>query len=179
MMRVFNMIDSFLFNIAKLSIFICMFLITMNAAARYLFNKPITGAYEFTEFYLMVIMVFLSLSYTWKCKGFIAITVFSSKFPIKIKNIVYLIILISGIAFFSLIGYEAFATTFVSFMNKQVASGLIPWPMYLSTIWIPLGCAMIVLRMVIEMCFGMKNLISDGFQTNIFAKVNNDEDIQM
>ncbi len=84
-----------------------MFLITANAIVRYLINNPIIGSFEFTEMYLLIIMVFLSLSHTWKVRGFIAVDVFSNKFPMSVRNVIFYIILVLGILFFALIGYEA------------------------------------------------------------------------
>lgn len=178
-MTIFNKIDSLFFNIAKASIFLCMFLITFNAAGRYIFHKPITGAYEFTELYLMVTMVFLSLSYTWQMRGFIAINIFSNKFSMPLKNIVYILILFSGISFFGLIGYEASIGTFDAYMNDQRASGIIQWPISLSTIWIPIGCLMIVLRMIIEFIIGLKKLSIDGIKADLFNQIEKDNDLDI
>ncbi|UOQ91838.1 TRAP transporter small permease [Halobacillus shinanisalinarum] len=167
-MNILNKIDSLMFCMAKVSIFICMFLITINAAMRYLFNKPLTGTYEFIELFLMVILVFLSLSYTWKLKGFISITVLFNKFPLLIKNLIYFGIIILGVCFFSLIGYEGYATTVEKWLNNEVSSGVIPWPLFLSTVWVPLGCLMIVLRMFLELVIGVRNIFSIGIRSDIF-----------
>lgn len=167
-MKILNVVDRYLFNIAKIAILLCMFLISLNAATRYLLNKPIPGIYEFTEMFLMVMIVFLSVGYTWKLRGYIAITILSEKFNKPSKNIVNLFILIAGIVFFGLIGMEGFNSTLDSWTNSHVASGLIPWPMYLSSIWIPLGCLMIVLRMILEIVNGIRLGIANGFKTDLF-----------
>src|SRR6266446_5991742 len=43
-----------------------MGLTSADALSRYLFNRPITGAYEITEKYLMVAAIFLGLSYAYR-----------------------------------------------------------------------------------------------------------------
>lgn len=172
-MKVLNSIDNIFFTIAKLSIFICMFITTLNALGRYIFNRPIAGAYEFTELYLMVIMVFLSISFTWRAKGLISITIFSDKFPQVLRNIVYFLVLILGIFFFFLIGYEGFLSTYTAWTKNQVVSGLIPWPMYLSIVWIPIGCLMVVLRMLFEIILGIRNIMHTGINSKIFMEEEN------
>lgn len=171
-MRFINGLDQIFFNIAKLGMLICVFLTTANAAGRFLFNKPITGAYEFTENYLMVIMVFLSLGITWKTREFIAVTFLSDKFPENIKNIVYFLILVLGIAFFSLIAYEGYLMTYEALIKKQTTSGIVQWPIYTSKMWVPLGSIMIVLRMLLELVIGIKSIRKKGFKSDLFSDFN-------
>src|SRR5215467_4164491 len=51
-----------------------MCLTSADAVSRYLFNRPIVGAYELTEKYLMVAAVFLGLSFAYRGGGFIRVT---------------------------------------------------------------------------------------------------------
>jgi TRAP-type C4-dicarboxylate transport system permease small subunit len=51
-----------------------MLLTTGDAASRYFLNKPILGAYEITEKYLMVAAIFLGLSYAYRGGAFIRVT---------------------------------------------------------------------------------------------------------
>jgi TRAP-type C4-dicarboxylate transport system permease small subunit len=51
-----------------------MGLTSADALSRYLFNRPITGAYEITEKYLMVAAIFLGLSYAYRGGVFIRVT---------------------------------------------------------------------------------------------------------
>ena len=51
-----------------------MCLTSADALSRYLLNRPITGAYEITEKYLMVAAIFLGLSYAYRGGLFIRVT---------------------------------------------------------------------------------------------------------
>jgi TRAP-type C4-dicarboxylate transport system permease small subunit len=51
-----------------------MFLTTADALGRYLLNRPIIGAYEITEKYLMVAAIFLGLSYAYRGGIFIRVS---------------------------------------------------------------------------------------------------------
>jgi TRAP-type C4-dicarboxylate transport system permease small subunit len=51
-----------------------MLLTSLDAFSRYLLNRPILGAYEITEKYLMVAAVFLGLSYAYRGGAFIRVT---------------------------------------------------------------------------------------------------------
>ena len=54
--------------------FAMMCLTSGDALSRYVFNRPIMGAYEITEKYLMVAAIFLGLSYGYRGGLFIRVT---------------------------------------------------------------------------------------------------------
>jgi TRAP-type C4-dicarboxylate transport system permease small subunit len=57
-----------------LAAFAMMCLTSADALSRYAFNRPILGAYEITEKYLMVAAIFLGLSYAYRGGVFIRVT---------------------------------------------------------------------------------------------------------
>jgi TRAP-type C4-dicarboxylate transport system permease small subunit len=58
-----------------------MLLTSADALSRYLLNRPILGAYEITEKYLIVAMVFLGLSYAYRGGVFIRVTFLLDRLP--------------------------------------------------------------------------------------------------
>jgi TRAP-type C4-dicarboxylate transport system permease small subunit len=58
-----------------------MLLTSADALARYLLNSPILGAYEITEKYLIVAMIFLGLSYAYRGGVFIRVTFLIDRMP--------------------------------------------------------------------------------------------------
>ena len=60
--------------VAALATFGMMLLMTVDAAGRYLFNRPILAAYELTTNYLMVAVVFLALPYAYRQGANIRVT---------------------------------------------------------------------------------------------------------
>jgi TRAP-type C4-dicarboxylate transport system permease small subunit len=60
--------------VAALATFSMMLLMTVDAAGRYLFNRPILAAYELTTNYLMVAVVFLALPYAYRQGANIRVT---------------------------------------------------------------------------------------------------------
>ena len=68
-----------------LATFAMMCLTSADAISRYLFNRPIVGAYEITEKYLMVAAVFLGLSFAYRGGGFIRVTFLVDRLPRPLK----------------------------------------------------------------------------------------------
>jgi TRAP-type C4-dicarboxylate transport system permease small subunit len=66
---------------AVVAAFAMMLLTSADALSRYLLNRPILGAYEITEKYLIVAMVFLGLSYAYRGGVFIRVTFLIDRLP--------------------------------------------------------------------------------------------------
>lgn len=71
--------------IAVCSMTALMLLTTADATFRYLFNSPITGAYEITEKYLITIGIFLAFSYAYRGDVFIRVSFLIDRFPPAVK----------------------------------------------------------------------------------------------
>ena len=62
-----------------------MCLTSADALSRYLLNRPIIGAYEITEKYLMVATIFLGLSFAYRGGVFIRVTFLVDRLPARMK----------------------------------------------------------------------------------------------
>jgi TRAP-type transport system small permease protein len=85
MRRLLNGCNAVLVYTAVTSTFVMMCLTTVDAAGRYIFNRPVTGAYEITTYYLLAVAVFLSAGYTYCEGGYIRVTFFVARLPQKVK----------------------------------------------------------------------------------------------
>jgi TRAP-type C4-dicarboxylate transport system permease small subunit len=147
---VFEKIESGAYILAQIAAFIMMLLTSADAAMRYIVHKPIVGAYEFSESYLMVIIIFLSMSYVMKEKGHIRIDIFIEKMPKKFVDFLDRIYLLLAAAFMLALGYQGMVMTDEAIVNNYVSSGLIKWPTWASVIWVPIGAYLFTLRLVLE-----------------------------
>jgi TRAP-type C4-dicarboxylate transport system permease small subunit len=64
---------------------VMMLLTSADALSRYLLNRPIIGAYELTEKYLMVAAIFLGLSFAYRGGVFIRVTFLVDRLPAPMK----------------------------------------------------------------------------------------------
>ena len=73
--------------VAMLATFAMMCLTSADALARYLLNRPIIGAYEITEKFLMVAAIFLGLSWAYRGGVFIRVTFLVDRLPPALKQL--------------------------------------------------------------------------------------------
>jgi TRAP-type C4-dicarboxylate transport system permease small subunit len=88
-----------------------MLLTSADALSRYLLNRPILGAYEITEKYLMVAAIFLGLSYAYRGGAFIRVTFLIERLPARLKvladHLAHLISLLYCLVFVAAAGQQA------------------------------------------------------------------------
>lgn len=70
-----------LLHVAVLCTLVMTCLTSFDAVSRYLLNLPITGAYEITEKFLMVGLVFLGVGYAYRGGAFIRVTFLVDRLP--------------------------------------------------------------------------------------------------
>ena len=147
--RLFNNVESFFLLFSKIALLVMMVLTSIDALGRYLFNKPIVGAYEFTERYLMIIIVFLSMSYVMKLGGHIRLDLVLDRLSNKMQSILNVIFNLLGATLMFLIGFKGLTNTYSAWINNEVGGGIIAWPFWLSYIWIPIGAFLFVIRLLL------------------------------
>jgi C4-dicarboxylate transporter DctQ subunit len=145
--KIMEQCEKVLTSIAVLSIFIMMMLTTADAVGRYIFNSPITGAYEFTEKYLMLAAVYLGTAYTYRGGSTIRITLIVSRLPAKIRMGLNIFAQIFSIVygFFLIVpNIQSLYRTYVH--GTTLTSTDLPlWPPYVA---IPLGLLLMSLFML-------------------------------
>ncbi len=83
-------ISSKLANLGSVSLIAMMLITVVDVVGRYIFNAPILGAFEITE-YLVLILIFSYLGFTQAVKGHVLVEVLVNRFPEKMKVIVEII----------------------------------------------------------------------------------------
>jgi len=86
--------------IAAAALFLMMLLTTVDVGGRYLFQAPIMGVYELTEF-MMVCVVFFSLAYTQSRKGHVEVDILVGRFPKRVQEALTIVNYIVSILVFA------------------------------------------------------------------------------
>ena len=85
--------------LAMASAFIMVCLTAADAFGRYLLNRPVTGAYEVTEKYLMVFAVYFALAYAYREGANIRVTFLVSRLPSQARLVINYFVQIFSILF--------------------------------------------------------------------------------
>ncbi|EFK09286.1 TRAP transporter, DctQ-like membrane protein [delta proteobacterium NaphS2] len=85
--RVFSPISEYMSAVGAWTLLGVTFLTTVDIILRYLFNRPIRGTYEVTEFMLCV-LVFFGLAYTASNRGHVNVSLIVSLLPKRARSII-------------------------------------------------------------------------------------------
>jgi TRAP-type C4-dicarboxylate transport system permease small subunit len=115
-----------------------MLLTSADALSRYLLNRPILGAYEITEKYLMVALIFLGLSYAYRGGVFIRVTFLVDRLPraarLVADHLAYLVTLACCLILLWASGQQAWRA-----LGDTTTLTTIPLPVGPSYLFVPLG----------------------------------------
>ena len=125
-------------------LFVLMLLTTTDVAGRYLFNAPITGVFEVTEF-SMACLVFCSLAYTQSRKGHVAVDIFVSLLPPEGQRMVDIITKMLSFIVLLLITWQSIERGFELKEFKE-SSATLQIPVYPFLFLVAFGCLILSLE---------------------------------
>ncbi len=144
--RKLGRISTALAYVGACSLFGIMCLTTADVAGRYLFNAPITGVFELTEF-MVLVLIFSFLAYTQHSKGHVAVDLLVSLFPKKIQRSIALFNHSICLILMCLITYMGFRRA-LELVEFREASPNLAVPIYPFVLFLVLGCVAMSLEYV-------------------------------
>lgn len=147
--RISHRMSAVINRVGTAIIMMMMLLTTADVILRYVFNRPIEGAYEMTQL-LMLLVVALALAYTQSTKRHISVDIISSRLSPRGEAfndaVVYLVCL--GIC--SLMAWRLLATAQVQQIREVVASRVVQVPVYPFYYALGFGVAVLCLVYIID-----------------------------
>ena len=115
-----------------------MFLTIFDAIGRYVFNSPITGAFEITEA-MMVTMVFFFIGYAQAKKSHVAVDLVVNLFPQKIRVLIDIITHLLSLLMMVLIGWMSMLR-WLELMRIKEYTAILHIPVSPFLLILALGC---------------------------------------
>jgi TRAP-type C4-dicarboxylate transport system permease small subunit len=127
-----------------------MMVVTGDVVMRYLFHSPFSWAYDLIALYMMAGVFYFVLSDAHREKMHVGIDILQCRMGTRFRHLADLLTALISLTLFSLIAYVGAESARESFANDEVMAGSIPWPMWLSAIIVPIGSALLALRLVLQ-----------------------------
>ena len=143
--------------IAGIVLFGMMMLTTIDVICRYFFNASILGVYEITEF-MMVCVVFFSLSFAQKLKGHVAVNILVDRFRDRPRHIFDVFNFLISIIFLLLIALMSFSQG-IELLHSNRVSGNLTIPVYPFFFAVALGCVAMALELLKDLITGIRGIV--------------------
>ncbi len=125
-----------------------MLLTAGDVILRYVFNRPIVGAFDLTE-YMMAIMVSFGLAYCALMKGHVSVGLVVSRFPQRVQAIIDMITSLLSLGMFTLITWQCFVNVKLQFASGFTSTVLLI-PVFPFAAMVGLGSTMLTLVLLID-----------------------------
>ena len=136
--------------VSCLSTFILMLLTTADAGGRYLFNRPITGAYEITGNYLMIAAVFLAVCYGYRSGAYIRVTFLADRLPRRVRLYVNYFVQVVSMLYGVLLTVATYQQALRVVANRTNLSSLESIPLGPAYVIVPVGLFFMSLMMLLD-----------------------------
>lgn len=133
--------------IAVLCMVAIMLTIAADALMRYSFNAPLQWAAELVTNYLIIVVVYFSVSAAFSHGDHISLPLFRPYIPAQLRKWVDVGWCVMAAIVFSIIALGTLEHVIDAYVSMDFIPGFIPWPAWLSYLPIPIGCVIIALRL--------------------------------
>ena len=135
-----------------------MLLVTSDVTCRYVFNSPIQGTMEVTEF-MMVGLFYLSVAHTQALKAHVRIDILITHFPPKVRLVLEVLVYLLGLVLFALIVWQSSLSAVHDLRVGEVTMGLIPFPIFPSKVLVPIGSFILCVRFMVDIFNSSRKLL--------------------
>src|SRR5690606_16258347 len=137
-------------GIAGAIMLVAMVLVSLDALLRYFAGAPLSFQYYLTEKYLMVGMIAMCLSWGFRTGGYIRIEGLVRAFPAGLSDPLLRTGLLLGAGYMAVLAWLGGKYFLDALRKDEVVIGVIDWPVAWSWIWIPAGCGLLALRLLVD-----------------------------
>jgi TRAP-type C4-dicarboxylate transport system permease small subunit len=135
-------------SVAGYTTFAMMLLVIANAASRFLFNAPVSGAFELTES-MLTVLIFLSLALTQFEGGHIRVVLLTQKMPGGVRKLANLFALAAGALFFLWCAQAAWGYALKSYAINEQQWGTVRYPLYPIKFMVFFGLMLLAIQYVL------------------------------
>jgi len=142
-----------------------MFLTAADVIGRYVFNSPVQGSYEITEF-MLVAVVFLGIAYVQSVKGHVKVEVATLWLPQRARLALDIFGYTIGLVMFILIAWRSGIFAWEAFVTKEYTWGLLELPLWPAKSFVTIGCAFLAIQFLADIITDSARLVR-GVSRNV------------
>ena len=152
--------ENFCGGLAAIGLGAIMAIVASDVALRYGLGRPWPWAYDIVSIYLTVATFYLALSRTLREHGHINVDIARSRMGVRTRQTLDFLSALLATAFFALLGYLTLQLAWGRYENSEVISSYKDWPTWLSTIFVPVGVALTVARLLVKAAVHVRVILS-------------------
>jgi TRAP-type mannitol/chloroaromatic compound transport system permease small subunit len=146
-------------GISAVLILFIMMVTVVDVVLRYIFKTPLKGSYEFCEIFFLS-SVFLGLAYTESFRGHVNVDILISRLSDQTNLVLEIFVLLISLPVGGLLIWQGTLAFLRSLSTGEYKWGLIQIPLWPARLMIPVGVAVLCLKIVSELLTDFHKLLS-------------------
>ncbi len=151
-----------LMGVAVVSLVPMMFLVGADVIGRYVFNSPIPAVFEINTNFLMVIVVFLPMAAVHVRGEHVFVSLFTEKFPQRVKSGLDAFSVTMGAIIFALIGWCGVEVAVKATKVQEYSPGIIDVPVWMARWIVPMGAFVFSAELLISGIKHMRTVVNSS-----------------
>jgi TRAP-type C4-dicarboxylate transport system permease small subunit len=149
--RILSKIEDILHIAGCLALVLVAVLLNIDIGTRLFAGHPLQIQFEMTELFLMPALATLSLSRVFRDGGHLSLDIVPESLMGPAAGIVRRLRLLLAVGFFGCVTWMSGKYALRAFHRGDIEFGVLDWPLGWAYAAIPLGCAVLVLRLAFEL----------------------------
>jgi TRAP-type C4-dicarboxylate transport system permease small subunit len=134
--------------VAAVMMFAIMTIVAADVAMRYIFNSPFAWAYDLISLYLMGALFYFALSRAFAEGAHISVDILQYSMSESVRRMCQIAVALISAVFFGTVTYLGLMRAIDDFSTGDATAGAILWPTWISVAFVPIGSAMITMRLI-------------------------------
>ena len=145
-----------------MAMFLTMAIVGSEVIARYFLNAPLAWAFDVLTLYVMPAIFFFGLPGSYSKGAHIAVDILVQRLPPVPVALTTLLCRLGGIVLFACLLYFGFGLTIESYRTGDTKTGVLTFLVWPSAMLVPLGCGLVLLRMLSQLPSDVLSLVRGG-----------------
>jgi TRAP-type C4-dicarboxylate transport system permease small subunit len=137
-----------------------MLVVVADVFMRYVVNRPFSFTYDLVGLYLLAGLFFLSLSDTFRVRGHVNVDILVQHLGPVGRRWSEIVACLAGLPVFSAIAWLGWERAWDNWVSNDVLAGAISWPTWASAVLVPIGCGLLVLRLLLHLAGHVASLVT-------------------
>ena len=147
-------------TVSALLLLAIMAIVVADVFMRYLLNRPFSFTYDLVGLYLLAGLFFLSLSDTFRVRAHVSVDILVQHLPPLGRRVSEIVSCLAGIPVFGAIAWLGWERAWENWVSNDVLAGAIPWPTWASAVLVPIGCGLLVVRLLLHLAGHVASLMT-------------------
>jgi TRAP-type C4-dicarboxylate transport system permease small subunit len=147
-------VNRFIAGVGAFFLVLLMLITATDVLSRDVFNHPIPGTVELSE-YMLAVFILLGLAYTQQVKAHVGVSIITSRLPHPAQLILNIIIILISLFIFSILAWQGWAVG----IGERTVSDMLRVPQYPFRLLVALAALFVCLELLIDFGDAIKKLV--------------------